>query len=213
MAETSGGIVKVPCLNENGQSGNMVLPESVFGRAYNEALVHQVVNSYLSNARVGARSQKGRSEVAGSTRKLWRQKGTGRARVGAASNPLWRSGGNIFPNKPDEKFSQKINRKMYRAGMCAILSQLLRDNRLKFVDEFVVSTSKTRDFIQKLKMYQLSEAMIITDSVDNNLYLASRNVPNVRVIEMAHIDPVSLLRYESIIMTRETAEKFEGVLL
>ena len=213
MAETSGGIVKVPCLNENGQSGNMVLPESVFGRAYNEALVHQVVNSYLSNARVGTRSQKGRSEVAGSTRKLWKQKGTGRARVGAASNPLWRSGGNIFPNKPDEKFSQKINRKMYRAGMCAILSQLLRDNRLKFVDEFVVSTSKTRDFIQKLKMYQLSEAMIITDSVDNNLYLASRNVPNVRVIEMAHIDPVSLLRYESIIMTRETAEKFEGVLL
>lgn len=213
MAETSGEIVKVPCLNKDGQSGDIVLPEFIFGRAYNEALVHQVVNSYLSNARMGTRSQKGRSEVSGSTRKLWRQKGTGRARVGAASNPLWRGGGNIFPNRPDEKFSQKINRKMYRAGMCAILSRLLRDSRLKFVDEFVVNTPKTRDFIQKLRMYQLSKVMIITDFVDNNLYLASRNVPNIKVIEVAHIDPVSLLRYENIIITRETAGKFEGVLL
>lgn len=206
-------MVRVPCLNESGQSEEVNLPESVFGRDYNEALVHQVINSYLANARAGTRSQKGRSEVSGSTRKLWRQKGTGRARAGAASNPLWRGGGNIFPNKPDEKFSQKLNRKMYRAGICAILSQLLRDNRLKIVSEFVVDTPKTKDFIQKLKVHQLSNVMIITDEIDDNLYLASRNVPNIKVIEATRIDPVSLLFYENVIMTRETVEKFESALL
>ena len=122
-------------------------------------------------------------------------------------------GGTFFPNKPDEKFSQKLNRKMYRAGICAILSQLLRDNRLKIVSEFVVDTPKTKDFIQKLKVHQLSNVMIITDEIDDNLYLASRNVPNIKVIEATRIDPVSLLFYEDVIMTRETVEKFESALL
>lgn len=205
--------MKIPCLSESGSSEEVVLSESVFGRVYNDALVHQIVNAYLANARSGTRAQKGRSEVAKSTRKQWRQKGTGRARAGAASNPLWRGGGNIFPNKPTERFSQKVNRKMYRAGICTILSQLLRDNRLKIVNEFVVSTPKTKDFIQKLKVHQLSNAMIITDMVDDNLHLASRNVPNIKVIEMAQIDPVSLLRYENVVITRRTIEKFESVLL
>jgi large subunit ribosomal protein L4 len=205
--------VKISCISESGISEEVVLSDTIFGRAYNESLVHQIVNSYMANGRAGTRAQKGRSEVSKTTRKQWRQKGTGRARAGAASNPIWRGGGNIFPNRPDEKFSQKVNRKMYRAGICTILSQLLRDNRLQIVDEFIVDTPKTKDFLQKLQKHKLKNAMIITDVVDDNLYLASRNVPNVKVVEFAGMDPVSLLHYENVIMTRKTIGKFESALL
>jgi large subunit ribosomal protein L4 len=205
--------VKISCISENGISEEVVLSDSIFDRAYNESLVHQIVNSYMANGRAGTRAQKGRSEVAKTTRKQWRQKGTGRARAGAASNPIWRGGGNIFPNRPDEKFSQKVNRKMYRAGICTIVSQLLRDNRLHIVDEFIVSTPKTKDFLQKLQKHQLKNALIITDVMDDNLYLASRNVPNIRVVELSGMDPVSLLHYENVVMTRETIGKFESALL
>lgn len=205
--------MKISCVNENGTSDELSLSDTIFDRAYNEALVHQIVKSYLANARTGTRSQKGRSEVSRSTHKQWRQKGTGRARTGAASNPIWRGGGKIFPNKPDENFSHKVNRKMYRAGICTILSQLMRENRIKFVDDFTVATPKTKDFVQKLDTHQLSNVLIITDVIDDNLYLASRNVPHARVVEVAGIDPVSLLHYDSVIVTKATVKQFESVLL
>lgn len=205
-------MVKIPCRSENGQVVNIEVSDSVFDRVYNEALVHQIVTSYLANARRGTRAQKGRSEVAGSTRKQWRQKGTGRARAGAASNPLWSGGGKIFPNKPTENFTKKINRKMYRAGMCTIFSQLLRNNKLIAISEFQVETTKTKFFLQKLRNYQLENVMIITDEVDENLYLASRNIPNIKVVEIDLIDPVSLLSYDNVVITREAVNKIESVL-
>ncbi|MXS84980.1 50S ribosomal protein L4 [Nitrosomonas sp. HPC101] len=205
-------MVKIPCRNENGQIVSMDVSDSVFDRVYNEALVHQIITSYLSNARSGTRAQKGRSEVAGSTRKQWRQKGTGRARTGAASNPLWSGGGKIFPNKPTENFTKKINRKMYRAGICTIFSQLLRNNKLVAIDEFQVETTKTKKFLQKLKSYQLENVMIITDEIDENLYLASRNVPNIKIVEVSLIDPVSLLSYDNVVITREAVSKIENIL-
>ncbi|SFU78716.1 LSU ribosomal protein L4P [Nitrosomonas eutropha] len=205
-------MVKIPCRSENGQVVNIEVSDSVFDRVYNEALVHQIITSYLANARRGTRAQKGRSEVAGSTRKQWRQKGTGRARAGAASNPLWSGGGKIFPNKPTESFTKKINRKMYRAGMCTIFSQLLRNNKLIAISEFQIETTKTKFFLQKLKNYQLENVMIITDEVDENLYLASRNIPNIKVVEVDLIDPVSLLSYDNVVITREAVNKIESVL-
>ena len=205
-------MVKIPCIYENGQIEDIEVSESVFGRVYNEALVHQVIQSYLANARAGTRAQKGRADVAGSTRKQWRQKGTGRARTSAASNPLWRGGGKIFPNKPTENFKQKLNRKMYRAGMCTIFSELLRSKRLIAVDEFQVEVPKTKACLQKLKNYQLENVMVITSEIDSNLYLASRNLPNLKVVEVDLIDPVSLLAYDNVVITRGTVNKIEDVL-
>lgn len=205
-------MVKISCRNESGQVTSIDVSDSVFDRAYNESLVHQLVTSYLANARSATRAQKGRSEVAGSTRKQWRQKGTGRARTGAASNPLWSGGGKIFPNKPTENFSKKINRKMYRAGMCTIFSQLLRNSKLIAVSEFQIESKKTKDFLQKLRNFQLENVIIITDEVGENLYLASRNVPNIKVIDVDLMDPVSLLSYENVVITREAVDKIESVL-
>jgi len=205
-------MVKISCRSENGQVADIDVSDSVFNRSYNETLVHQLITSYLANARSGTRAQKGRSEVAGSTRKQWRQKGTGRARTGAASNPLWSGGGKIFPNKPTENFAKKINRKMYRAGMCTIFSQLLRNNRLIAVNEFQVETAKTKNFLQKLKNFQFENVMIITDEIDENLYLASRNVPNIKVVDIALIDPISLLSYDNVVVTHNAVNKIESVL-
>ncbi|WP_292976647.1 50S ribosomal protein L4 [Nitrosomonas sp.] len=205
-------MVKISCRSESGQVTSIDVSDSVFDRAYNESLVHQLVTAYLANARSATRAQKGRSEVAGSTRKQWRQKGTGRARTGAASNPLWSGGGKIFPNKPTENFSKKINRKMYRAGMCTIFSQLLRNSKLIAVSEFQIESKKTKDFLQKLRNFQLENVIIITDEVGENLYLASRNVPNIKVIDVDLMDPVSLLSYENVVITREAVDKIESVL-
>ena len=186
-------------------------PDALFAREYNEALVHQVVTAYLANARSANRAQKGRSDVSKSTRKPWRQKGTGRARAGMASSPLWRGGGKIFPSSPEENFSHKVNRKMYRAGIGAILSQLVRENRLSVVKDFTVDTPKTKTLSQKLKGMQLNEVMIITDSVDENLYLSARNLPSVRVVEVAQADPVSLVRFANVLITRAALAKMEAI--
>ncbi len=203
--------VKIPCLDKSGTE-DIAVSDEIFGRAYNEPLVHQLINAYLANGRSGTRAQKGRSDVSMSTRKQWRQKGTGRARTGSAANPLWRGGGKIFPSQPSENFSHKINRKMYRAGLCCILSRLVRDGRLKVSNEFAVDQPKTRDLVHKLSEYSILSAMIVTDIFDSNLYLAARNIPNVTVLDLPRINPVSLLRHENIIFTREAILKIEGLI-
>jgi large subunit ribosomal protein L4 len=206
--------MELKLLNEAGQSSsNVTAPDTVFGRDYNEALIHQIVVAYQANARSGNRAQKGRSEIAKSTKKPWRQKGTGRARAGMASSPLWRGGGKIFPNLPDENFTHKVNKKMYRAGMCSILSQLVREGRLSIIESLSVEAPKTKLLASKLKgMGMASSVLVITDSVDENLLLAARNLPNVLVVEPRHADPVSLVQYQNVIMTRSVIAKIEEML-
>lgn len=205
--------MELKLIDDNGQSAASVsASDTLFGREYNEALIHQVVTAYLANARSGNRAQKGRSDVAKSTRKPWRQKGTGRARAGMASSPLWRGGGKIFPNSPAENFSHKVNRKMYRAGIGAILSQLVRESRLSVVENFIVDAPKTKTLAGKLKDMGLDEVMIITDSVDENLYLSSRNLPLVNVMEAGQTDPVSLMRSANVLITRAALAKMEEIL-
>lgn len=205
--------MEIKLIDDNGHSAaSIAAPDALFGREYNEALVHQVVTAYLANARSANRAQKGRSDVAKSTRKPWRQKGTGRARSGMASSPLWRGGGKIFPNSPLENFSHKVNRKMYRAGLGAILSQLVRENRVSVVENFIVDTPKTKILADKLKNMGLDEVLIITDSVDENLYLSSRNLPYVKIVEAGHADPVSLMRFANVLITRGALTKMEEAL-
>ena len=201
-------------IDAKGQAASTVaVSDALFGRDYNEPLIHQVVTAYQANARQGTRAQKGRSEIAKSTRKPWRQKGTGRARAGMASSPLWRSGGRIFPSSPDENFTQKLNKKMYRAGVASILSQLAREDRLKVVESFVVEAPKTKLFLQKVTdMGMAKSLLLITDELDDNLVLASRNLPNVLVLDVAETDPVSLIRYQNVILTRKAVSKFEEML-
>ena len=193
-------------------TGTVVASQEVFGRDYSEALVHQVVTAYQANARAGNRAQKGRSDVQKSTKKPWRQKGTGRARAGMASSPLWRGGGKIFPNSPDENFSQKLNRKMYRAGMAAILSQLVRDERLSVVEEFTLTAPKTKLLAEKLKSMGMEHVLIVIDSDDANLFLSARNLPNVMVVEAKYADPVSLIRFANVVLTKGAVKQFEEVL-
>lgn len=205
-------MMELKLIDDNGQSSASISgADALFAREYNEALVHQVITAYMANARSANRAQKGRSDVAKSTRKPWRQKGTGRARAGMASSPLWRGGGKIFPSSPEENFSHKVNRKMYRAGIGAILSQLVRENRLSVVESFTVDTPKTKALAQKLKGMQLNEVMIITDAVDENLYLSARNLPLVRVVEVAQADPVSLMRFTNVVVTRGALTKMEEI--
>jgi large subunit ribosomal protein L4 len=187
--------------------------DELFGRAYNEAVVHLVITAYLANARLGTRKQKGRSEVNKSNKKPWRQKGTGRARAGRASSPLWRGGGKIFPNTPDENFSQKVNRKVYRAGLASILSQLAREGRLSVVESFGVDAPKTKALAAKLKDMGLQEVLIVTDSLDENLFLSSRNLPTVLVVEPKNADPVSLLRFEKTLITVGAVAKMQEMLV
>jgi len=202
--------MELKLLNEQGQAASTLQASDVlFGRDYNEALVHQVVTAYAANARSGNRKQKGRSEIAKSTRKPFRQKGTGNARAGMASSPLWRGGGKIFPNTPDENFSQKVNRKMYRAGVAAILSQLAREDRLAVVENFSVEAPKTRLLSQKLKGMGLDSVLVITDEIDENLFLSSRNLHQVLVLEVSEADPVSLVRFPKVLVTKGALAKME----
>ena len=202
--------MELKLLNDQGvQAATLQASDALFGRDYNEALVHQVVVAYMANARAGNRAQKGRAEVQKSTRKPWRQKGTGRARAGMASSPLWRGGGRTFPNKPDENFSQKVNRKMYRAGVAAILSQLAREDRLAIVENFSVEAPKTKLLSQKLKGMGLESVLVITDAFDENLFLSSRNLHDVLVLEVSEADPVSLVHYEKVIVTKGALAKME----
>jgi len=205
--------MELKVINEKGEAQKSVdASETLFGRAYNESLVHQVVVAYQANGRQGTRAQKTRSEVRHSTKKPWRQKGTGRARAGMTSSPLWRGGGRIFPNKADENFSQKLNRKMYRAGMASILSQLVREERLSVIDAFSIDQPKTRILAGKLRALGLAEVLILTDKMDDNLMLSARNLPNVLVLEARHADPVSLMRFEKVLVTREAVKHLEEAL-
>ncbi|MDD2991394.1 MAG: 50S ribosomal protein L4 [Zoogloea sp.] len=206
--------MELKLLNEQGQpSATLEASDALFGREYNEALIHQVVVAYMANARSGNRAQKGRDEVSHTTHKPWRQKGTGRARSGMSSSPIWRGGGRAFPNKPDENFSHKVNRKMYRAGVAAILSQLARDGRLSVVEGFAVEAPKTKLLAQKLKGLGLSAGpvLVITDTFDENLYLSSRNLPNVLVLEVSETDPVSLVRFPNVLVTKGAVAKMEEI--
>jgi large subunit ribosomal protein L4 len=207
--------MELKVINDNGQAAaSLSASDDLFGREYNEALVHQLVTAYQANARSSNSKQKGRSEIAKSTRKPFAQKGTGRARAGMASSPLWRGGGKIFPNSPDQNYTQKINRKMYRAGLASIFSQLVRENRLTVVDSLVVDSPKTKLLAQKMKSIGLGSGrvLIITDNFDENLYLSSRNLPNVLVLEVHQADPVSLVRFPQVLVTRNAMVKIEEML-
>jgi len=207
--------MELKVINENGKAGaSMNASDDLFGREYNEALVHQLVTAYQANARSANSKQKGRSEIAKSTRKPFAQKGTGRARAGMASSPLWRGGGKIFPNSPDQNYTQKINRKMYRAGLASIFSKLVSEGRLSVIDTLSVSAPKTKLLSDKIKGMGLQDArlLIITDNIDENLYLSSRNLPNVLVVEAHQADPVSLVRFSSVLVTRGAIAKIEELL-
>lgn len=200
-------------INEQGlEASRMEASDALFSREYNEALIHQVVVAYQANARSGNRAQKDREQVRHTTAKPFRQKGTGRARAGMSSSPLWRGGGRIFPNSPDENFSQKLNKKMYRAGMASIMSQLVREERLAVIESITVAAPKTKLFAQKIKGMGFDSVLIITDSIDENLFLASRNLPNVLVVEVSEADPVSLIRFPKVLMTKGALAKFEEIL-
>jgi large subunit ribosomal protein L4 len=195
--------MQLELLNDQGQvASKMDVLETVFGRAYNEDLVHQVVVAFQANARQGTRAQKDREQVRHSTKKPFKQKGTGRARAGMTSSPLWRGGGRIFPNMPNENFTQKINKKMYRAGMASIFSQLAREGRLAVVDSLTVDSPKTKALAAKFKAMNLDSVLVIADEVDENLYLASRNLVNVLVVEPRYADPVSLVHYRKVLVTK-----------
>ena len=207
--------MELKLINDQGQAAATVTAsDALFGRDFNEALVHQVVVAYQANARAGNRKQKDREEVHHSTKKPFRQKGTGRARAGMTSSPIWRGGGRIFPNTPEENFTQKVNRKMYRAGLAAILSQLAREDRLMVIDDFAMEAPKTRLFAQKLKALGLGSdpVLLVTDSLDDNLALASRNLPNVLVLEAQQADPVSLVRFPKVIFTKGAVARLEEML-
>lgn len=205
--------MELKLLNDNGEAtASLSVPETIFGMAYNEPLVHQVVVAYQANGRQGTRAQLGRSEVNKSRKKPWRQKGTGRARAGRASSPIWRGGGRVFPSSPDENFSHKVNRKAYRAGLRSILSQLVREDRLAVVEQFSVSQPKTKLLQEKLKQMGLRDVMVITDKVDENLYLSARNLPRVMVVDVGQTDPVSLVHAPKVLMTRSALQRMQEVL-
>jgi large subunit ribosomal protein L4 len=205
--------MELKVINEKGEAqASVAASETLFGRDYNEALVHQVVVAYQANGRQGTRAQKTRADVRHSTKKPWRHKGTGRARAGMTSSPLWRGGGRIFPNNADENFTQKVNRKMYRAGMASILSQLVREERLSVIEALSLAEPKTKLLAGKLAAMGLAHVLILTDELDENLYLSSRNLPNVLVLEARHADPVSLMRYEKVLVTRAAVKHLEEAL-
>ena len=205
--------MQLELLNDQGQSTAKVdAPDTVFARDYNEALVHQVVVAYQANARQGTRAQMTRAEVKHSTKKPFRQKGTGRARAGMTSSPIWRGGGRTFPNKPDENFSHKVNKKMYRAGMAAIFSQLAREGRLAVVDSIAVDSPKTKVLAAKFKAMGLDSVLVIAEQVDENLMLASRNLANVLVVEPRYADPLSLVHYKKVLVTKGAMEQLREML-
>lgn len=202
--------MELKLINANGEvAGNVSASDALFGREYNEALVHQLVTAYLANARSGNRAQKTRAEVNHSTKKPWRQKGTGRARSGMTSSPIWRKGGRAFPNKPDENFTQKVNRKMFRAGIATILSQLVRDDRLVVVEDLTVDSPKTKAFAEQVKNMGLEQVLFLTTQLDENVFLSSRNLHNVLVLEAHQADPYSLLRFKKVVLTKAAVAQLE----
>ena len=204
--------MELKTINDKGTTGTFDAPDALFARDFNESLVHQVVTAFQANARIGSRAQKDRGAVRHSTKKPWRQKGTGRARAGMTSSPLWRGGGKIFPNSPDENFSHKVNRKMYRAGIASILSQLAREDRIRVVEDFRLEQPKTKLLAQKVKAMGFEGVLVITEAVDENLKLSSRNLANVEVIDVRHANPVSLVHYPHVVLTRGAVAKLEEML-
>ena len=191
--------------------GSVEASEVVFGRDFNEALVHQVVNAYLAGARQGTRKQKTRSEVSGGGRKPWRQKGTGRARAGTIRSPIWVGGGRAFAARPQDH-SQKVNRKMYRAAMQCILAELVRQERLVVVEEFAIAGAKTKAMVAKLAELNVADALVVTEAVETDLYLAARNIPKVDVVDASGVNPVSLVASEKVVMTVGALKKIEEML-
>ena len=202
--------MKVKVMNGATPGSEIEVSDAVFGAAFNEPLVHQVVVAFQANGRQGTRKQKTRSEIRGGGRKPWRQKGTGQARAGTIRSPLWRGGGKIFPSTPDENFSKKVNRKMYRSALRAILSELVRQGRLLAIEDFKVEQPKTKDFAARLKSLGAEDVLIVTESIDSNLTLASRNLHRVDVRTASAADPVSLLRHERVIVTADAMKRFEA---
>jgi large subunit ribosomal protein L4 len=202
--------MQVELLNDQGLASSKVdVPDTVFGREYNESLIHQVVVAFQANARQGTRAQKDREQVRHSTKKPFKQKGTGRARAGMTSSPLWRGGGRIFPNMPDENFTHKINKKMYRAGMASIFSQLAREGRLAVVDSLIVDSPKTKVLADKFKAMNLKSVLVIAHEVDENLYLASRNLTGILVVEPRYADPLSLVHYKKVLVTKAAMDQLK----
>ena len=194
------------------KKASLEVSEVTFGREFNEALVHQVVTAYQAGGRQGSRAQKNRSDVSGGGRKPWRQKGTGRARAGTIRSPLFRAGGATFAARPQDH-SQKVNRKMYRGAMQAILSELVRQDRLVIVEELAIAEPKTKAFIGKMKEYDLPQSvLVVADQVEENLYLAARNVPHVAVCDVAGADPVSLVAHDKVLITVAALKQFEEML-
>jgi large subunit ribosomal protein L4 len=201
-------------INDSGKpAATVAASDSLFGREYNEALIHQLVTAYQANARSGNRAQKGRADINKSHKKPWAQKGTGRARAGQANSPLWRGGGKIFPSSPDENFSQKVNRKMFRAGIASILSQLVREDRLSVVDQIALDAPKTKLLAQKIKALGLTGTiLVVVDALHDNVHLSSRNLQGVLVLETREVDPVSLVRFDHVLLTRASVTQFEEIL-
>ena len=205
--------MELKLINDQGQSASTLnASDALFARDYNQALVHQLVVAYQANARSGNSKQKDREEVRHSTKKPWRQKGTGRARSGMTSSPLWRGGGRTFPNSPEQNYTQKLNRKMYRAGLAAILSQLAREDRLAVIEDFTFETPKTKLLASKLKGMGLDSVLVVTAALEENIYLASRNLPNVLVLEVSETDPLSLIRFPKVLLTKSAVAKMEEML-
>jgi large subunit ribosomal protein L4 len=204
--------MELKMVGENGAAGTVQATDHVFGRDFNQALVHQIVVAFQANARIGSRAQKDRGAVRHSTKKPWRQKGTGRARAGMTSSPLWRGGGKIFPNSPDENFSHKVNRKMYRAGMASILSQLAREDRLRVVEQFKLDAPKTKLLAQKVKSMGFEELLVITDELDENLLLSARNLRNVEIMSVRNANPVALVRFPNVVLTKAAVTRLEELL-
>ena len=190
-------------------AGKLTVSDRVFAASYNEPLIHQVVTAYMAGARTGTKSQKTRSEVNGGGRKPWRQKGLGRARAGTTRSPIWRSGGVTFAAKPRD-YSQKVNRKMFRGAMRSILSELARQDRLIIVESIEQDEPRTRSFVEKMNSLNLKEALIVTDEISENLYLSSRNVPRISVVDTREINPFTLIGYENVLMTKGAVEKVEA---
>ena len=186
--------------------------DNAFAKDFNEGLIHQLVTSYMNNGRTGTRSQKTRAEVRHTTKRPWAQKGTGRARAGMTSSPIWRGGGRAFPNRPDENFTQKLNKKAYRAGMRSILSEIVRQNRLSVVEKFDIETLKTKKFLEKINTFGVeNNVLVLIDEFNENLYLSSRNIPHVLVLEAKYADPVSLVHFQKVIATSAAIKQLEGM--
>ena len=199
-------------LDKSGKDSKKIhkASDEIFGSEFNESLIHQLVTSYMSNGRSVTRAQKTRGEVKHSTRKPFRQKGTGNARAGMTSSPIWRGGGRAFPNRPNENYTQKINKKAYRVAMKSILSELVRQERLSIIEEFKVESPKTKQFVEKIKTLGITEnVLVLIDSFDENLYLSSRNLINVLVVEAKYADPVSLVHFSKVIATTEAVKQLE----